>query len=78
MINPDGNIWMRVNFDSAYITRLISQHWSGPELLQARTISKMMQDHYRMITAATVAEFDVSIETLMDFTWFMKVNLNNL
>ena len=71
IINPNGNIWARINFDTTYINQMIQQHWSEEKLL-ARSIAKIFQDHYRMLTSENVNDFDVTIKTLLDLTWFLR------
>ena len=72
ILNPDGNIFMRMNVDSIYLTEMISNHWLNERELTARNIAKLFQDHYRMLLADTVGEFDVTIKTLLDMTWFLR------
>ena len=73
LINPNGNTWTRMNFDRAYMLTALYHHWQSPNYkMNARAISKMMQDHYRFLISENKDEYDVSIKTLLDLTLFVK------
>ena len=73
MINPNGNTWARMNFDRTYMLTALYHHWQSPNYkMNAKAISKMMQDHYRFLISENKDEYDVSIKTLLDLTLFVK------
>ena len=73
LINPNGNTWARMNFDRNYMLTALYHHWQTPNYkMNARAISKMMQDHYRFLISENKDEYDVSIKTLLDLTLFVK------
>ena len=62
-----------MNFDRTYMLTALYHHWQSPNYkMNAKAISKMMQDHYRFLISENKDEYDVSIKTLLDLTLFVK------
>ena len=63
---------MRMNVDTNYIQNLVTLNWGEGPKINAGSLAKLLQDHYRMLTADTSSEFDVSIKTLFEMTKFLR------
>lgn len=56
VLDPEANIWCRMNFDMIYINRMVQ----NKDQLTPRHITKVMQDQYQMLTSDYADQYQVS------------------
>ena len=56
VLDPEANIWCRINFDMNYISKMVQ----NKDQLTPRHITKVMQDQYQMLTSDYADQYEVS------------------
>ena len=68
-INPDANIWCRINFDSSYIAKIAADTAGFEEdKLRARNVAKIMHDHTQLHTSDYEKDYQGGIKDLFELT----------
>ena len=70
IIDPDANIWCRINFDQEYVNKMVE----NKDNLSARHITKVMQDQYQMLTSDYKVQYNGDITSVLSLTKTMIDN----